>query len=1028
MERLADQDPEEARALLDPVLERMMEAVHRYEGTVNQVMGDGIMALFGAPVAHEDHAVRACYAALRMQESIRRFGEENLRDQGAPIQIRVGLNSGEVVVRSIGSDLHMDYTAVGQTTHLAARMEQIASPGSILLTAESVKLAEGYVDLKALGPVPVKGVSTPVEVYEVTGAGPVRRRLQALAIRALSNFVGRDGEIDQLQHALQHAGAGRGQIVAVVGEPGVGKSRLFLEFTRSHRTRSWLVLESGSVSYGKVTPYLPIVDLLKGYFKIENRDDHEQVREEVREKLVTLDRALEASVPAFLTLLDVPDDSIEWNALDPRLRRQRTLDALKRLVLLESRVQPLLLVFEDLHWIDTETQTFLNGLVESLPTARILLLINYRPEYTHPWACKSYYSQLRIDPLLPPTAAELLRALLGSDPDLDPLKGLLIERTEGNPFFLEESIRALVETGVLVGERGAYRLAKALPSLQIPATAQAILAARIDRLSPENKRLLQTASVIGKDVSFTLLQAVADEAEEVLRPRLAELQSTEFLYEARLFPDLEYTFKHALTHEVTYASLLRERRHALHARIVEAIERLYADRLSEQVEHLAHHAVRGEVWDKAVMYLHEAGTKVSMRCANAEAIAYFTQGLDLVPRLPAVPERMRRELRLLLGLGPALAETKGFGAAEVGTTYARARALGEQVGEPIELFQALWGLWLHSAGGRGGYEAARRIAEELLALSTRLGDPALLLEAHHALCGNMLFLGDPQAARGHAERGMALYDREQHRSLAFLYGGHDPGVCCHMHDGLALWILGRPGAALQSSHEGVALARNLAHPFSVANALPFLGIVHQLRGDADATRELAASLLTLSREHGFQRHMLTGRILDASVQAKHGRDVAAIARLRQDIGEYRASGNEQYAPYFLLLLAAAHLAQGETDEGLGAIAEALRTADVTAARLWEAELHRLRGELLLARDRADASGAEAAFREAIAIARWQHARSWELRAATSHARLLSARGMRDEAWRVLAETYGWFTEGFDTADLKDAKTLLEELS
>ena len=596
MELLADRDPEEARKILDPVLERMMEAVHRYEGTVNQVMGDGIMALFGAPLAHEYHAVRACYAALRMQETVGRFGEEILRSQGVPIQIRIGLNSGEVVVRSIGSDLHMDHTAVGQTTHLAARMEQIARPGAILMTADALKLAEGYVDVKPLGPVPVKGVSAPVAVYEVSGAGPVRRRLQTLAIRALSRFVGRDGEIDQLQRALQQAEAGRGQIVAVVGEPGVGKSRLFLEFTRAQQTRSCLVLESGSVSYGTATPYLPVTDFLKAYFKIETSDDQRQLREKVTGKLLTLDRTLEASLPAFLTLLDVPVDDDEWHALDPRQRRARTLDALKRLVLAESRVQPLVLVFEDLHWIDTETQAFLDSLVESLPTARLLLLVNYRPEYQHGWARKSHYRQLRIDPLLPATAAELLGALLGPDHELDPLKRLLIERTEGNPFFLEESIRALVETRALVGERGAYRLAGTVLSLQIPATVQAILGARIDRLSPENKRLLQAAAVIGKDVPFSLLQAVADEAEDVLRASLGELQSTEFLYETRLFPDLEYTFKHALTHDVTYGSLLGDRRRALHARIVEAIERLYADRLSEQVERLAHHAVGAEAW------------------------------------------------------------------------------------------------------------------------------------------------------------------------------------------------------------------------------------------------------------------------------------------------------------------------------------------------------------------------------------------------------------------------------------------------
>ena len=454
MELLADRDPEEARQLLDPVLERMMAAVHRYEGTVNQVMGDGIMALFGAPIAHEDHAVRACYAALAMQEAIRRYSEEVRRGHGLEVQIRVGLNSGEVVVRAIGNDLHMDYSAIGQTTHLAARMEQLAPPGSIRLTAETLRLAEGWVQVTPLGPVPVKGLPAPVEVCELVGAGPARTRLQAFAARGLTPFVGRQAELAALHQALEQAGAGHGQVVAVIGEPGVGKTRLFHEFTHASRTQGWLLLESSSTSYGKATPYLPVIDLLKAYFQIEDRDDGRRMREKLTGRLLTLDPALGPTLPAFLALLEVPVEDPHWQALDPSQRRQRTLDALKRLLLRESQVQPLLLVFENLHWIDAETQAFLDGLVESLPAARLLLLVNYRPEYQHGWGQKTYYTQLRLDPLPPASAEALLQSLLGDDAGLEPLKQRLIERTQGNPFFLEESVRTLVETQVLVGDPG----------------------------------------------------------------------------------------------------------------------------------------------------------------------------------------------------------------------------------------------------------------------------------------------------------------------------------------------------------------------------------------------------------------------------------------------------------------------------------------------------------------------------------------------------------------------------------------------
>src|SRR5262245_620809 len=1028
MELLADRDPEEARTLIDPVLERMMEAVHRYEGTVNQVMGDGIMALFGAPLALEDHAVRACYAALRMQASLATLQVQLLRSHGVSIQIRVGLNSGEVVVRSIGSDLRMDYTAVGQTTHLAARMEQIARPGAILVTADTLKLAEGYVDVTPLGLVPVKGVTDPVEVFEVTGAGPVRRRLQAMATRALSRFVGRDAEIEHLRRALQQAGDGRGQLVAVVGEPGVGKSRLFFEFARSYRTRTWLVLESGSVSYGKATPYLPVIDLLKAYFKIEDRDDQRQVREKITGKLLTLDRALEPSVPALLALFDVPVDEPEWHASDPRQRRQRTPDGVKRLLLAESRVQPLLLVFEDLHWIDGETQAFLDTLLESLPTARILVLVNYRPEYQHAWGGKTYYTQLRIDPLPAESAGEFLQALLGSDSELDPLRQLLIERTEGNPFFLEESVRALVETKALVGERGAYRLARAVQTLQIPATAQAILAARVDRLAPEHKRLLQAASVIGKDVPFSLLHAVADEGDDALRGGLAELQATEFLYETRLFPDVEYTFKHALTHEVTYGTLLQDRRRVLHARIVAAIERLHGDRLGEQMELLAHHAVRGEVWQKAVVYSREAGTKAFRRLANADAVSYFTRGLEIVETLPEGAERDRHELALLMGLGWAIQVLKGLGAPEAERVFSRARELSERVGETGAAFQALWGLWMASAG-QGRMAPARRTGGELLTLAERTNDRVLLLQAHHAMWVTSFWLGELSAAEHHLERGITLYDREQHRSLAFLYGGHDAGACCRWFSAWIHWLFGRPVQAAAAGEGAMVLAEQIAHPPTIAIALTWACALRYFERNARETGHMARRLINLATERDLPPWRVAGTIFDGWTRTESGEGAAGIAQIREGLLAAATTGSLiPLQPLYMLVLADACWKFGHAEEGLRNTDETLAMMATRGERIWLSELHRLKGELLLVRTPSDHAAAEGAFREALAIARQQGAQAWELRAATSLGRLLGRRGRRDEARQILGDVYGRFTEGLDTVNLVEARALLAELS
>ena len=655
MELLADRDPEAAQKLLfDPVLERMIEAVHRYEGTVNRVMGDGIMALFGAPIAIEDHAVRACYAALRMQETVTRYADEVQRSHGVPVAIRVGLNSGEIVVCAIGNDLHMDYTVVGQTAHLAARMEQMAKPGSVLTTADTLQLAEGYVAMKPLGPVPVKGLADPVQVYEVTGAGAARTRLQVAAGRGLTRFVGRELELEQLRRAQQLAGHGRGQVVAIVGEAGVGKSRLVHEFVHSHHTADWLVLESNSASYGRATPYLPVIELLRHYFKINVHDSTQSIREKVTDRILTLDHSLQDAIPPVLDLLDALDDEHPFRSLDLLQHRQYTYQAVVRLLLSESRVQPVVAVFEDLHWNDALTLGLLNELVVAAQNARLLLVVSYRPEYRDEWRNRPNYRQLRLDPLASESLAEFLQALLGSDPSLPTLKSFLVERASGNPFFVEEIVRSLVDTGVLEGARGSYRLARPFSSIEVPPTVQAVLAARIDALPAAEKHLLQEAAVIGHDVPFALLHAICGLTEDKLRGLLDNLQAAEFLYATQLFPDLQYTFKHSLTHDVTYSGVLHERRRDIHARVVDAMEKLYADRLGEQVERLAHHAVRGELQEKAVHYLRQAGAKAAARSALSDARAWFEQALDVLKSLPESQATLEQAFEIRLELRPVL--------------------------------------------------------------------------------------------------------------------------------------------------------------------------------------------------------------------------------------------------------------------------------------------------------------------------------------------------------------------------------------
>jgi class 3 adenylate cyclase/predicted ATPase len=1023
MELLGDRDPEEARRLLDPVLERLMEAVHRYEGTVNQVLGDGIMALFGAPLAHEDHAMRACYAAVSMQDSIAQYAEDLRRSQGLDVQIRVGLNSGEVVVRSIGSDLHMDYTAVGQTTHLAGRMEQLARPGTTFITANTLRLAEGFVEVTSLGPVPLKGMTDPIEIYELVRAKPLRSRLRAAAVQGLTRFVGRGVEIEHLQRALDQARDWHGQAVAVIGEPGVGKSRLFYEFVHSHRTQAWFVLESFSVSFGRATAYLPMIDLLKTYFQIADRDDTRAIRAKVTGHVLTLDESLRDIIPALLALLEALPGDDPFRSLDPALRRRRTLDALKRLLLRESEVRPLVVVFENLHWIDSETQAFLNSLIDSLPTARILLLVNYRPEYQHGWGSKTYYSQLRLDPLPQETAAELLHALLGDDASLGSLSRLLIDRTAGNPFFLEESVRALVETHVLQGERGAYRQIQTLQTIQVPATVQAVLAARIDRLPPDEKHLLQIAGVVGPDFPFRILQAVAGVPEAELRRRLGYLQRAEFLYETRLFPEHEYTFKHALTYQVAYESLLHERRRELHTRIMEALEKLSGDRMSEQVERLAHHALRGEVWDKALSYSQEAGAKAAARSAHVEAIGHLTTALELLKRRPDASERVAQELALQTTLGSALMATKGYAAPEVERAYARARELCQRVEGTPDLLRVLMGLHIFYRQ-RAELHASNEVGMQLLALAQSVDDPQFLLGARQALGTTSYYLGEFVTARAHLEEGVALSGAGSHRSQAIEYG-QDPGVVCLSTLARTLWTLGYPDDALARLHEALSLARQLSHPFTLAFALYFAGVVYQYRREWQATQEHALALMSLSTEQGFTQRLAQGRILLGWTLVEEGRGAEGIAQMRQSVAAYGATGADLGRSSYLALLAEAYGRGGHAEEGLVTLSQALSVVDEHRICFNEAELYRLKGELVLRQEHPVLGEAERCFRVALDVARRQQAKSLELRAATSLARLWQGQGKVAEARSLVGGIYAWFTQGFDTEDLRAARALLE---
>jgi predicted ATPase/class 3 adenylate cyclase len=1027
-ELLETLDPEEGRAIVEPLLRIMSDAVRRYEGYLVRTTGDGIFALFGAPIAYEDHPQRALYAALQMQKELRAYVQAQAAKALPALEARVGVHTGEVVAYPGEASGKVEYRLIGHTANLAARMESIAAVGSVAISETTAELCEGYFELRGLGPTTVKGVSTPVNVYEVLGPGPLRTHFELAARRGLTRFVGRERELEQMRRALEQSMAGNGQIVAVVAEAGTGKSRLFYEF-KGTIPGGCKVLEAYSVSHGKASAWLPVLELLHGYFGITETDDAALRRDKVRAALIALDPALEDALPYLFGLLGIVDGPDPHAQMDARVKRQRTLDAIKRIILRDSLHQPVAVIFEDLHWIDEQTQGLLDLLADSVASARTLLLFNYRPEYHHGWANKSYYSQVRLDPLVGGDGAAMLTALLGGGDELSPLKHLIAERAGGNPFFIEEIVQGLFEDGALV-RNGKVRITRSLSQLRLPPTVQGMLAARVDRLPRPQKDLLQTLAVIGREARLRLVRQVTSADEVLLSQNLAYLCAAEFIYEQPVAGDTEFVFKHALTQEVAYSLLFIERRKQLHERVGYSTETLFADNLGDHLDALAHHYSRSDNADKAIEYLGRAAQQAIERSASAAAIASLTAAIDLLQRLPDSPENIRRELRLQLSLGTTLIPVKGWTVAETERTYTRARQLCERLGEPPELFPALCGLWAQYCL-RGQLPAACGVAEQLLRLAQNADTPELVWTAH-SLFGTALFaMGEPLRAREHFEEAISLYkldDLERHRQLAHRTTLADQGVSILCFEAHALRDLGYPDQSRKRMNEALVLARALSHFHSVTYAEGHSCYLLARLRETRAAQAAAERTIALSAEHGFTEQLPSALSARGWALTQEGRSEEGIALMEDSLATLHAKGEDVWRPGILCWLAEALIGVGRLDDVANALEEALTIANQGEDRHCEAETHRLRGELLLKQNISDPAEAQFCFKEAIEIARKQSGKSQELRATTSLTRLLASQGRRDEARDRLAEIYNWFTEGFDTADLKDAKELLDELS
>ena len=983
-ELMRDLDPEDARAIVDPVLQLMMEAVHRYGGYVAQSTGDGIFALFGAPVAHEDHPQRALHAALAMQEELSRYAECLLAEGKIPVEARVGVNTGEVVVRTIETGGHTEYTPVGHVTNLAARMQTAAPTGSIAASEATQRLCEGYFEFRALGPTAVKGLAAPVEVYEVMRAKPLKTHFQLAAQRGLTRFVGRERELAAIAGALEQAKAAHGQIVAAVGEAGAGKSRLVYEFkaTIQHGCK---VLEAYSVSHGKAFAWLPVIELLKSYFEIADEDDDSRRSEKVEAKVRGLDPALTKTLPYILSLLGIAGAGASLAMMDAQIRRRRTLDAIKRIIIRESLEQPLVVIFEDLHWIDAETQELLDLLVDNVASARILMLVNYRPEYHHTWGNRTCYTQLRLDPLGGQSADDMLHALLGGDVSLQSLKRLIIEKTQGNPFFIEEIVRALAEQGVLV-RNGATRLTKPLTEIHVPPTVHGILASRIDALPASQKDLLQTLAVIGKDFPLNLVRHITAIPDDRLEPMLKSLRAGEFIYEQPASGEAEYTFKHALTQEVAYNSMLMQRRRLLHERAGEAIEALFKDRINDHLAELAHHYSHSANTRKAVGYLFRAGSQAAERFAHSEAVAQLFSALEFLKHLPDDAERARTELSAQSVLGLSLAAVKGWAAPELEPVYARTRELCKQVRDPALAFPALLGQWA-MCWFKLELRAALELADLLLATAEDTKEPAMLLSSNFARGTILLILGELVSGNEHLEKALAVFDLRQPlpgilelgrvSSLGYLYYG--------------LSRLGYPDRAWVKSREMLEVAQRSSDPFILLNASCFVAQHNLFGGEGPAAQTRAEETMALSEQIGVVSLSALATTLHGAALIAQGRYEEGIAGMRRGISAIRANGATPFADLFGLLASGLGKA-GQPQEGLQVLEEGLASAAQTGERWFSPSLHHVKGELLLVQNPPDVAGAQRCFRTAIEITRRQSARTMELSATTSLARLLDETG------------------------------------
>jgi class 3 adenylate cyclase/predicted ATPase len=1020
-------DPEDLREVIRAYQGACAKVIAKYDGFIAKYMGDGVMVYFGYPQAHEDDAERAARAGLGIIEAIADLDTTYAPTRDVNFAVRVGIDTGLVVVGDIvGENAAEEASVVGETPNKAARLQALANPNQVVIGPLTRELSGEVFAYEDLGEHHLKGIAEPVRAWHVAGESAAESRYEAKHVGAGLPLVGRQEELGLLLRSWEASKEGHGQVVLILGEAGIGKLRLVEALREQVAGEDYIWVATRCSPYHANSTLYPVIEHLKRVVGWTPEDGAEAKLEKLEAALKGQSLPLAEAVPLYAELMSLalPEGRYAPLGLSAKQQREQTLDALAGWLLEEAERTPVLRVWEDLHWADPTTLELLGLYIEQSPTVAMLNVLTYRPEFVPPWPMRSHMTPITLNRLERPE----VEALIGHQAHGKAVPSEVIEhivgKADGVPLYVEELTKSILESDYLREEADRYTLIGSLSEVSIPATLQDSLMARLDRL-PIVREVAQLGAVLGREFAYQMLSYLAPLEEPVLQSGLGQLVDNELLYQRGRPPRSRYIFKHALIQDAAYQSLLKRTRQQYHQQVAALMEERFPETVEAHPELVAHHYREAGCTEEAVDYFQKAGQMALGRSANVEAVTHFERGIELLPQLPETPERHERELEMQMALGPALVATRGYADAGVGRAYERAWQLCQRLEDSVHLPLVLRGRQVFHLL-HGELSKAREFAKQFLDLAERQQDPALMVGSYHALGQTLFFHGDLIEARGTVEQGIALFDPERHR-LANWPGGQ-PGEQCYLFDAFVLWILGYPDQALRRSEEALAMASELPNIANLINTLAFAATVHVLRRDLSAARRQAKTTMEMSVEQRHSFYLGHGSVLHGWAQAAQDQVEDGIAEIEQGIATFRATGAQTWIPHFLGLQAETYARAERIDDGLASVAEALALADETEQHCWQAELSRIKGDLLLAQSSSNQAEAERQYLRSLDIARGQQAKSWDLRAATSLARLWRDRGKPAEARELLEPVYDWFTEGFDTADLKNAKALLEELA